>query len=219
VLYRNPIPKKEEPFHAYVGNQLGLITDNAVKWNIVTVDVDALQNKAVPYMSAYTVCQTPNSGPMDTKIRDAARTVLQSALQDFANVHLLYNSAVSDDDKILLGFVLVTTTREKAKKPVSRPAPDVEYGVGVLKIHFHDEYTEHRGKPAKVHRMEVVYCFSQTRPEHMNEFIHSVSATASPLEITGAEDERGETMWFRLRWVGPTTLEGPWSEIFSAIMP
>ncbi|GHV76411.1 hypothetical protein AGMMS49942_12320 [Spirochaetia bacterium] len=219
MLYRNPIPIKEEPFHAYVGNQLGIISVKSTFWEISTVATDILGAKASPYMAAYTVCQRPNSGPLDYKIRDAARVVLQPALKEFHKVYLLYNDKVSDEDKILLGFVLVTNTREKAKKPVSRPAADVEYGVGILRFHFRDEFTTHRGKPAKVQSMQMVYCFSRTQPVHMDEFIHSASATASPLEIYGAEDQRGETMWFRLRWVGPTSLEGPWSEFFSAIMP
>ncbi|GHV28546.1 hypothetical protein AGMMS4952_12480 [Spirochaetia bacterium] len=54
--------------------------------------------------------------------------------------------------------------------------------------------SKRRGKPEKVHCMEIVYCFSKTRPVHMDEFIHSASDTASPLEIKGSEDNRGETM-------------------------
>ncbi|GHV14330.1 hypothetical protein FACS189491_10510 [Spirochaetia bacterium] len=219
MLYRNHISKREEPFHAYVVNQIGVITPNIAKWNIPADAWTAFTNKADPYLSAYTVCQNPNSGPMDTKIRDAARAVLQPALQDLANVHLLYNSAVSDDEKITLGFVLVNTAKEKASKPGTRPTPDVEYGVGMLRIHFRDEYSKHHGKPPKINHLEANYCFSRTRPVQTAEFNQSASISASPLEIRGAENERGETMWFRLRWVGPTTLKGPWSETFSAIMP
>jgi hypothetical protein len=219
VLFRNPIPRKEAPFHAYTVNIKSLVEANDADWDITAAAATAFNADAAPYLSAFDVCLLPNSGPDDTKVRDAARIVFQPLLQNFVNVWLLFNDKVSDEDKIRLGFVPVTHTRVAAKTPTTRPASDVEYGVGVLKIHFHDEYSEHRGKPPKVGWMEAIYCFSKLRPTSIAQFIHSKNATSTPLEIFGEEDERGETMWFRLRWVGPTTLVGPWSEIFSAIMP
>jgi hypothetical protein len=54
----------------------------------------------------------------------------------------------------------------------------------------------------------------------VEELSSRLTDTASPLTIPFTEADRGKRVYYCLRWVGTTEgHEGPWSEIFSAIVP
>jgi hypothetical protein len=76
-----------------------------------------------------------------------------------------------------------------------------------------------RAKPAGQHGMEFVYTVSDTPPVGIEELQISVFATRPPLILTFSESQRGKKLYFAVRWENTRGKKGPWSEIFSIIIP
>jgi hypothetical protein len=75
-----------------------------------------------------------------------------------------------------------------------------------------------RARPAVQIGAELVYIISDTRPSGIDQLIHSVFVTRSPLYLEFSEKERGKTVWFAVRWENTHGEKGPWSDIYYAII-
>jgi hypothetical protein len=49
--------------------------------------------------------------------------------------------------------------------------------------------------------------------------VNSDFDTATPLTLTFGESQRGQRLYFCLRWESTTNLKGPFGEIYSAVIP
>ncbi|MHC6204523.1 hypothetical protein ACYULU_15190, partial [Breznakiellaceae bacterium SP9] len=56
-------------------------------------------------------------------------------------------------------------------------------------------------------------------PEKIEDLLHSAFSTGTPLDLVFDEDKRGKRIYFAVRWESGTNKKGPWSEVFSAIVP
>jgi hypothetical protein len=88
-----------------------------------------------------------------------------------------------------------------------------------LTMHYKDSEIEARGKPYEIHGAEMRYVISPTAPKTIGELIHSEFSTRSPLTREFDENQRGQIFWFRFRWENMRGQKGPWSELYSAIIP
>jgi hypothetical protein len=75
------------------------------------------------------------------------------------------------------------------------------------------------GKPEYVHGLECLWVISDTVLAKIEDLLHSSFSTHSPLELTFDEDQRGKRLYFAVRWENGTVKKGPWSDIYSAIIP
>jgi hypothetical protein len=60
---------------------------------------------------------------------------------------------------------------------------------------------------------------SDTPPTKLADLLHSSFSTHSPLELVFDEDQRGKRLYFAVRWENGTVKKGPWSDIYSVIIP
>ncbi|MDR1283137.1 MAG: hypothetical protein LBK99_20295 [Opitutaceae bacterium] len=71
-----------------------------------------------------------------------------------------------------------------------------------------------------VYGAELLYGIADgAGPLTFSQLTHSVFSTHSPFRIEFAEELRGKTVYFCLRWENTRGQKGPWSEIVSAIIP
>jgi hypothetical protein len=89
----------------------------------------------------------------------------------------------------------------------------------VVEIHFHEEGSENRAKPAGVHGAEFVYALLDVAPVDWSQLPHSTFATRTPLKLTFTGFERGKTLYFAARWENTRGEKGPWNEIKAVIVP
>jgi hypothetical protein len=76
-----------------------------------------------------------------------------------------------------------------------------------------------RGKPAGQHGAEIRWDILDAPPARWDELIHSDIDTSSPFTLWFEHDQRGKTVYFAARWENTRGKKGPWSDIFSAIIP
>jgi hypothetical protein len=101
-----------------------------------------------------------------------------------------------------------------------RPAPDCSSTPARLIIHYRDEKSEHRGKPAGVHGIEVRWAILDQPPLDIKELVNSSFDTKPPLILEFEEHERGKRVYLCGAWeIEREGEKGPFGAIEEAIIP
>jgi hypothetical protein len=91
--------------------------------------------------------------------------------------------------------------------------------IGIVGINFRDKNEKGTAKPKGVRGAEIAWAILDTPPTDWSELIHSAFDTRTPAELTFSGNDRGKTLYYALRWENNVGQKGPWSEIYSAIIP
>jgi hypothetical protein len=189
-------------------------------FNVQQEALTPIQTLLTAYETAFEAAQNPNRGKVDVLQKDETRDALKAAIRPFVKAYLAFNPAVSDVDKESMGLPLHDSTRTPTPPPSTIPEAEIDSSIiRQLTIHFKDNGSEKRGKPAGVHGVEIVWDITETAPATMDEFKNSAFDTASPYTFTFDESQRGKKVFFCLRWENARGEKGPWSEIYNAIIP
>jgi hypothetical protein len=120
-----------------------------------------------------------------------------------------------------MGIALPNPSRTPA--PVATTFPDSDVDSGTLRrliINFYDAgKKKSKAKPAGQHGAEICWAISDVPVIDISELNHSVFDTHTPLTLEFQGHERGQTVYFALRWENTRGEKGPWSAIQSAIIP
>ncbi|MDR0693852.1 MAG: hypothetical protein LBF81_00940, partial [Prevotellaceae bacterium] len=108
--------------------------------------------------------------------------------------------------------------------PVATTHPAVEIRTLELRrvtIHFFESDGTHRkAKPDGQHGAETAWgLFDHPQEVHISDLTHSSFDTHTPLTLEFADEDRGKTLYFALRWENTTGEKGPFGPIMSAIVP
>jgi hypothetical protein len=110
--------------------------------------------------------------------------------------------------------------------PTPHPAPptipEIEITTPLprtLRIKFRSENAPRWGKPAGVHGLECLWVIAEAPPAKIGDLLHSAFSTRNPLELGFDEDQRGKRVYLAVRWENGAAKKGPWSDIFSAVIP
>ncbi|MDR2418576.1 MAG: hypothetical protein LBD79_05935 [Treponema sp.] len=216
----NYVPSAEAAFLAWVKNLIAYVTQRFSVWNIPSP-----QTVLVPLLTAFedtfTACQNPNRGKLDTQKKKEARKSLEKELRVYNKAYLLYNPAVSDDDRTAMGLPVYSGTRHQIKAPTTSPQLSTDTSTRrIIKIYYKDEDSSHRGKPAGVKGIEIRWAKLKEAPKDISELVNSAFDTNPPLELTFEEHERGEKVYMCGRWeIQREGEKGPWGDIEEAIIP
>ncbi|MDR3238103.1 MAG: hypothetical protein LBT84_06340, partial [Spirochaetia bacterium] len=172
------------------------------------------------YQAAYTAYLAPNHGKLDTRNKNDARAALKSALREFVKAYLLYNPALSNADRELIGLHVHSTKPTPTPAPSTFPEYDIDTSIlNRLSVHIWNVRNKRKGKPDGVHGAEIAWEVRTTPPSKAEDLANSAFTTRTPytLEFTG--DQRGQVVYFCLRWENNKGQKGPWGEIVSAVIP
>ncbi|MDR1099908.1 MAG: hypothetical protein LBL28_05440 [Treponema sp.] len=152
--------------------------------------------------------------------KNETRVAAEKTMRDFANTSIRYNKRMTAEDRLYYGLHPADPT----PTPIPEPStfPEAEPDTSVIRqvtIHFWDSGTKKRGKPHGVHGAEIRWALLDHPAASVNELVNSDFDTASPFTLTFDETQRGQRLYFCLRWETPTNHKGPFGEIYSAIIP
>ncbi|MDR1561791.1 MAG: hypothetical protein LBS54_01720, partial [Dysgonamonadaceae bacterium] len=134
-------------------------------------------------------------------------------------VYIINNPDVTDKQLADMGLPIYKTTRTPSKVETRSPYMKVILTEPrVLTVEFY-ESEDKKAKPEGQRGVKFVYILSDERPTDISQLINSESDTRTPVNLSFTEEERGKTLWFAARWENTRVKYGPWSEIFSAIVP
>jgi hypothetical protein len=214
------IPSADPTFYEWEKVLLTYVLQNFSKWNIPSPQT-AIVPLATEFEAAFEACQNPNRGKLDTQRKNEARASLEKELRVYNKAYLLYNPAVSDDDRTAMGLPIHKSGRSPVQKPETAPQllPDTATR-RIIKVYYKDEGATRRGKPAHVKGIEIKWAKLPESPKDISELTNSAFDTNPPLTLEFQEHERGEKVFMCGRWeIQREGEKGPWGDIEEVIVP
>lgn len=214
------IPPADHAFYEWQRVLLAYILQNFTRWGVPSPQTTLIP-LALAFEAAFVACQNPNRGKVDTQKKNEARDALEKELRVYNKAYLLYNPAVSDDDRTAMGLPVHKKSRSPVAKPETAPEllPDTSMR-RIIRVYYKDEGALRRGKPNGVKGIEVKWAKLHDYPKDISELINSVVDTNPPLSLEFQEHERGERVFMCGRWVIQREGEkGPWGKIEEVIVP
>jgi hypothetical protein len=184
--------------------------------------VDSFDVAYTVFITAYKAWENPalRTHVITAKLINAEKAFKPVYRQLYKGV-LRENPLVTDADLIAMGLP-ERSSGGHTPTPVPQTSPEAEIRLpepAVVEIHFRDEGSVHRGKPAGVHGAEIAWAVLDTPPEKWSQLTNSSFDTKSPFQFTFEGDQRGKKLYFALRWENTRGVKGPWSNILSAVIP
>ena len=218
------IPKKDAEFNAwfehlvmYVRRKVNSVPPD---WtHIPDSEVTLLTNSYLSWNNAY----TPTLGahlPAQTLAKNEARDASEAVIRPFVGQWLVWKQ-VTNKEREEAGVHNAHERRDHIPAPATVPelSPVAGHPRQIV-INYRDLGSHHRGKPADVHGIEIVWDIRNTPPSHVGELIRSSFDTASPHSITFDEQDRGKRVYMAGRWeIEREGIKGDFGEIVSAIIP
>jgi hypothetical protein len=142
-------------------------------------------------------------------------------VREFVNAFLRFNENVTDEDRVNLGITVPDTTPTSPHDPETMPVVTRIDSSIIMRIILHDKdsMSGRRAKPYGIHGVEIRWAILDAPPVTTADLIHSEFSTRTPHTFICEENQRGKTVWFCLRWENSRGQKGPWSELYSAIIP
>ncbi|MDR1455569.1 MAG: hypothetical protein LBJ01_07960, partial [Tannerella sp.] len=191
------------------------------RFGISSAKVSPLQTLVALYQAAQVKAVLPNSGKADRQSRNDKATAVSKATRDFVNANLRYNDTVTNDDRIQLGLTVPDDEPTEEGEIETMPVVDFIDTTVIRRVvlHFKDMFGKSRAKPSGVHGAEIRWAILAGPPKSMDELIHSEFSTRSHCALTFDEGQRSLILFASLRWENNRGRKGPWSEIYSAVIP
>jgi hypothetical protein len=218
---RNYLPQAYAPLLNWLTNFISYLVANLARFGIPTAKVDPLQTKVNEFQTAQTVAEHPNAGKADRLNRKEKAAAVSKAVRVFVNAFLRFNENVTDEDRVKLGITVPDTTPTAQHEPSTMPLVTLIDSSIIMRIilHYRDSMSAGRAKPYGIHGVEIWWAILDVPPVTTADLIHSEFSTRSSHTFIFDENQRGKTVWFRLRWENNRGQKGPWSELYSAIIP
>jgi hypothetical protein len=205
----------------WLTNFLSYLLANYSRFGISSSKITPLQTKANEFQASQTKAEHPNAGKADRLNRKEKAEAVSKAVRSFVNANLRFNEAVTDEDRVNMGLTVPDTIPTPSRDPNTIPVV-IKTDSSVImriKLQYKDSGSEARGLPDDVHGAEIRSAILEEPPKSTDELIHSDFSTRSSYTFVFDEQQRGKTVWFRLRWENMRGHKGPWSELYSAIVP
>ncbi|RRJ96240.1 hypothetical protein Ga0100231_020245 [Opitutaceae bacterium TAV4] len=218
----NYIPRTDAAFNDWIRFLYSYVAGNAARLGVKPADLTALSPLVNNWGDKYETALNPASRtPAATADKNAARKALETAVRDFVKANLSTgNKAVTDADRENMGLTIPKTTH--TPHPVATRAPGCRVDTSLIShliIHFFDPDNLHHAKLFGQQGTEIAWGISTTPVTAAEDLPHSSFDTRSPFTLEFSAHDRGKTVYFCLRWENTTGKKGPWSDIFSAIIP
>jgi hypothetical protein len=217
------IPDDEDEFFNYATTKfVPYATANATALGIAAATITALGAATTAFDYAWTahlnaqVAAVGATTDKNTKM-DALKTLIRGAA---ATVQA--NPAVTDTQKELLGVTIRKKTRSAAEVPTTIPIIQrIDTSTrAILRLNFVDSATpDTRAKPAGVRACEIREQIGGTAPTDPEDMAFLALESRTPYRADFDADDIGKIAYFAARWINTRNQPGPWSQIYSAIIP
>ncbi|MDR1902670.1 MAG: hypothetical protein LBQ88_10355 [Treponema sp.] len=214
------IPTKEAEFVSWSANLIDVSKANTTGWDLPAAQITELETLHGEFIALYEKCQTAAYTKLDMQAKNEKKALLIKKEEVFVRNNLQNNDKMTDNGRTALRIPIYD--RKPTPHPAPETTPEIEIATPlprILRVKFRAVNAARWGKPPYVHGLECLWSIADTPPAKIGDLLHSTFATRSPLELGFDEDQRGKRVYFAVRWESGTVKKGPWSDIFSAIVP
>ncbi|MDR1862296.1 MAG: hypothetical protein LBQ67_00080 [Treponema sp.] len=195
--------------------------NNRSTWNIPSDAVTALSAAGSAYITIDNAASSPDASKSARTRRREEYKTFTARIRDFENKYIRYNDLIDDAACDMLGVPRKTRTRSPVPVPATVPELSVDTGtVRVIKVHYRDQNSSRRGKPAKVHGIEIRWAILDRPPGDLSELTNSGFDTRPPFVLEFGEHQRGLHVYLAGRWeIQREGEKGHFGDIVNAIIP
>jgi hypothetical protein len=214
------IPDKESEFVDWSGNLIDGSKKHAAELDLPADQLTGLETLHTEVKALHEKCQTASYTKLDMQAKNEKKALLKKKEEGFVRFHLQNNEKMTDNIRKELRIPIYDRTL--TPRPAPDSIPDIEIATPhprTLRIKFRPEKGARWGKPEFVHGLECLWVIADAPPEKISDLLYSAFTTRSPLELSFDENDRGKRVYFAVRWESGTVKKGPWSDIFSAVIP
>lgn len=217
------IPSKPLDCFEVSNTVLRMITESGEKWGVprsVTTDFTTVM---ADYNSNYQVANNRSTqSPGATAARNASWSPVKVQLTEIYNNYFLNNPAISVSDKEILGINIINQGG-KAPFPAPTSTPNVTLSseqISILYVVFSDSATPNsHAKPEGVAFCEICYKIDGVAPVTPEECPLNKYISRSHEPLVFEPSQRGKVVYLYARWVNRNSKTGPWSGVFTSIIP
>lgn len=201
--------------------------EHAVAWGVDTLRLTTIAPARTLYELYYKVTANPmTQSPAATAIRNDAADKYKVLLADLYDHCLINNDAISADDRLALNIHFQSGGASKAKAEkdiITTPVVSmVSEEVSILHFVYSDSASlATHCKPNGVAFMEIFAkeALATAPPAGPSACDLRFNISRNHQAIAFEPEERGKIIFGFARWVSTTGKVGPWSGMFSAIIP
>jgi hypothetical protein len=184
----------------------------------LVMSVDELKTLHVNYKNKYLIANTEATRTrVAIKAKEEAKAIFLTALRHFIKEFIVYNSRITDADRVNLGLKPHKKTHTPAPVaktfPVSRNVVSVAPGI----IVFHVDDSEGR-KPDMTKGFVCRYAILDQPPASWENLPHKAYSQASTLTLEFDLNLRGKTLYYAFCWENTRGQHGNWGTIGSMII-
>jgi hypothetical protein len=213
------IPRSDAAFDRWQQNLISYAAPRAGQWNIPGTVFPRLTVLQTEWSGAYAAASVPESRTKATvQAKNTVRTVFKGQIRVDVKAYIMYNPEVTDADRDNMGLPIHDTKPSIIPPPVGQPMLEVDFS----KHQQHGIIVKPpagQSKPAGAHGFEVYKKAGGDAPVKDEDFTYAGFSTRSPFVIAYKLEDRGQTVYYRARWVNAKNEPGDWSDIVSAIVP
>lgn len=217
------IPADDDEFNTYVTEQfVPFATANAAQLNLSAGDVTELTTAKTDWTDTWTAFQNAKHAYEALVLeKNATRAAMEAVIRKDAN-KIQADPSVTNVAKQGLGITVRKTTRDPVPRPETVPAlARIDTSTrAILRLFIVDSTTpESRAKPPGVKGCEIREQVGGTAPTDPEAMTFLAIETRPPYRADFDAADVGKTVYFALRWMNNRGETGPWSQIFSAVIP
>jgi hypothetical protein len=216
------IPRNDRLFLQWVNNFLKQLLTMLTRIGFPQTEYQLLSSQYADFAAKLDLAEEPATRTTVTvQNKNDSRAALEKTLRLDIKEFLNYNRSLTSGDRDALKLPIYKTTRTHSPVATKHPGHELDTSeMRLLKILFYDlDNALSKAKPFGQHGVEIRWAILGAPPRSIDELIHSSFDTHSPFVLSFDEYDRGKTVYFCLCWENTRGEKGPWSEIFSAIIP
>ncbi|MDR3276868.1 MAG: hypothetical protein LBT11_06645 [Treponema sp.] len=214
------IPTKEADFLDWSANLITVSKANIAEWNLPEAQLAAIETLHNEAKALHEKCKTAAYTRLDMQAKNEKLKALKKDEEVFVRNNLQNNDAMTDNGRAALRIPIYD--RNPTPHPGLSTVPYMKVLTPlprIIEIRFRVGNAARWGKPEYAHGLECCWIIAESPPAKIEDLLHSEFSTRTPLKLAFDEDQRGKRIYFAARWENGTVKKGPWSDIFSAVIP
>lgn len=216
------VPQPDPPFNTWVTKFYTWVNTNGTSRGVEPSQITAFTTLWNGWNTNWSDFQAKETAfHTATQDKDSAREAVEAMARALAAI-IQKNPNTTNGDREAAGLTIPKTGRTPSPTPTTVPLL-VEADTSTratLRLDCADSATpQSRAKPAGAIGMHICEQIGGTAPVDPEQMEFLALATRIPFTVHFDAGDVGKTVYFALRWDGKNGQPGPWSQIYSAVIP
>lgn len=215
------IPGEMAKFNGWQKNFYAVTDANKNAWAVSGAKFAELTDPQSDFEDAYDAWEpTGTRSPVISEALDVAFDAYVAVIRPFVQTEIRNNKKIDDDDLLNLGIPPIDDEKTELVVPVTAPLLSITRVDNQLhKLKVQDkEQPDFSGIPNGVDHIHIRRFIGETPPTNPEEWPFYKDSSRARIESTFDPEDENNRAHYRIRYVSPTGIMGPWSDVVSEVI-